>query len=311
MREKNLLQHIYRHNPSLPESVVIPPGDDMAAIDLGGRALLVAVDPVLEGVHFDLAKTPIEKVGRKAVTRNLSDCAAMAVKPVGAVAQASLPRSLDETQAKKLFDAARDTAAAFGCPLVGGDISVWDGPLLLGVTVFAESWPGIAPVQRKGSLPGDGLYVTGYLGGSLPTGHHLDFTPRVELARRLAEAVELHAMMDLSDGLSTDLPRLVEHAELDAARLPIRPGAVQDHHRPAWHHALGDGEDYELLFASPGSSHAAVPNEIEGVPITRVGTVTDAGGIVVTTPGGTRLPLSELGGGWEHGEDDTWRRVGP
>lgn len=319
MRENDLLQHVYAANAPLkdfprPGAVTIPPGDDMGAIVFGDSTLLVAVDQVADGVHFNLADTPLEKIGRKAVTRNLSDVAAMAAKPVAAVVAVCLPRDFGESNATALFDAMRTTAADSTCPLIGGDISMWDGKLLVSVTVFAEPWRAddgepIAPVQRTGSRPGDAIYVTGQLGYSLPTGRHLDFSPRIELARRLVAdtTTRPHAMIDLSDGIAQDLPRLVDHAELFAADLPIVSYDADDD-TPAWQHALGDGEDYELLFTAAGD--ATIPAQLDGVAITRIGTVANAGGIVVATPapGSRTLALQDCftsgggggGGGWEH-----------
>ncbi|MEM1108394.1 MAG: thiamine-phosphate kinase [Planctomycetota bacterium] len=310
MRENDLLQHIYEANAALQETAIIPPGDDMGAIAFGGNKLLVAVDQVADGVHFDLTNTPIEKIGRKAVTRNLSDIAAMAVKPTAAVAAACLPRDFGEANANALFDAMRATAQDFNCPLIGGDIAMWDGRLLLSVTVFAEPWQDdrgqpIPPVERRGAQPGDGIYVTGQLGHSFPTGHHLDFTPRIELARRLAMASVSRpsAMIDLSDGIAQDLPRLVEHAELDARRLPLRPCDISSDREP-WQHALGDGEDYELLFTAP--PEADIPDTIADhtdtpTTITSIGTVTDTGEITVIIPDGSRVPLDQTQAeGWEH-----------
>lgn len=308
MRENQLLQHVYAANAGLPTNVSIPPGDDMGAIDFGGRTLLIAVDQVVDQVHFDLVSTPLDKIGRKAITRNLSDVAAMAAKPVGAVAAVCLPRDFGQQNATALFDAMRTTAAAFACPLIGGDIAMHDGPLTIGVTVFAEPWEGVEPVRRTGSKLGDAIYVTGELGNSLASGHHLDFTPRLDLARWLASDPKTRptAMIDLSDGIAQDLPRLVDHAELHARILPVREGTAPGSPKPAWQHALGDGEDYELLFTAP--PEAVIPDAYEDeVLITRIGTVTDAGGIVMITPADQRLTLAECfpsggggGGGWEH-----------
>lgn len=315
MRENDLLQHVYAANAELKHlpGVTIPPGDDMGAMAFGNTSLLVAVDQVADGVHFNLADTPLEKIGRKAVTRNLSDVAAMATKPVAAVVAVCLPREFGESNATALFDAMRQTAEAFACPLIGGDISMWGGKLLISVTVFAEPWQTddgepIAPVQRTGSQPGDAIYVTGQLGHSFPTGRHLDFTPRVELARRLVAdaATRPRAMIDLSDGIAQDLPRLVKHAELFAADLPTVSFDANDD-VPAWQHALGDGEDYELLFTAPpppAPEKCSMPTEIDGVPITRIGTVTDTdtdtGGIVIVAPDGKRIDLKSSVNGWEH-----------
>ena len=295
MNENTLLQHIYTANGGLPADVVIPPGDDLGAMRFGNDTLLVGVDQLIGGVHFDPATATPEQIGRKAVTRNLSDVAAMAALPVATVAAVTLPSDADPAWTQRLFDATRDTAAAHGAPLIGGDIAVSDGPLALTVTVWAR--PGeVEPVTRHGGQPDDRIYVSGALGHSLPTGHHLDFVPRLELARALAgdNALRPRAMMDLSDGLAQDLPRLVEHAEIDAQALPVR--CAPDDGTAPWRHAVGDGEDYELLIiAAPGTAY---PDTVAGVPLTRIGRVTDGGGVVVRTADGQRHPVAGLG--WEH-----------
>jgi thiamine-monophosphate kinase len=325
MRESNLLRHIYASNASLPATVTIPPGDDMGGLRLDGRDVLVTVDQVADGVHFDLSNTPLQKVARKAITRNLSDVAAMAAAPVGAVVAGCLPRGFGESNANQLFDSMRDAAASFGLPLIGGDISIWDGKLILTVTILAEP-RGVEPVTRRGARPGDVICVTGQLGGTLESTrrddgttytHHLDFEPRLALARQLAGSTDTrpHCMIDLSDGIAADLPRLCEaatsgdggvSAELFADRLPISPAAHAASHRtgrPPWLHALSDGEDYELLFtiAAPAAERA-LPRQIDGVPITQIGVVTDpADGARVTIklPDGSIEPVDATG--WEHG----------
>lgn len=313
MRELELLAHIYKANPALPGAVSIPPGDDMGAVVVGGVTLLVTVDQVADGVHFELGNTPLEKIGRKAITRNLSDVAAMAAKPVGAVAAACLPKGFPEADARTLFDAMRSTAEAFKCPLIGGDISAWDQRLVLTVTVFAEP-DGIDPVTRNTAKVGDAVYVTGALGGSLieidrPPGyvHHLDFTPRIALARKLAidKTTRPHAMIDLSDGLAQDLTRICERsgvrAQIECEKLPISPAArlaAQRSRQPSWRHALGDGEDYELCFTAPDR---ALPDEIDGVPITRVGHILSSGpGPVVGLLQSDGTATDVAGLGWEH-----------
>lgn len=322
MREWELLSYVYRSNPSLGGGgrVTIPPGDDMGAITVGGSAasgasggggVLVTVDQVADGVHVDLATTPIDKIGRKAITRNLSDVAAMAARPIGAVAAASLPRDLGEARATQLFDAMRATAESFDCPLFGGDVSMWDGPLLLTVTILAEP-DGIEPVLRRGARVGDAIYVTGQLGGSLETvagyTHHLDFEPRLDAARQLAgnPATRPHCMIDLSDGLAGDLRHLCDagnvSARLFADKLPLSPGAHQAAQRsgePPWRHAVGDGEDYELLFTAAPD---AMPPQVAGVPITAIGVITaatdDRPQVALHLPDGGRIDLADLG--WEH-----------
>ena len=331
MREFDLLRHIYAANAGLPPRVTIPPGDDMGAVRLSGgggegggarqdRDVLMTVDQVADGVHFDLRTTPLAKVGRKAITRNLSDVAAMAAKPVAAVAAACLPRDFGEALARELCDALRTTAAAYDCPLIGGDLAMWDHPLIVTVTILAEPWPGVAPVLRQGAQVGDTIFVTGPLGGSLETvnghTHHLDFEPRLEIARVLASdpRTRPHCMIDLSDGLARDLGHLLEAAGLTArlGPLPISPAAEQAaarDRRAAWEHALGDGEDYELCFTvsrdaaallqGSGSRPPAV--QAEGVSLIPIGTVTgpsDGPRLTVALPDGTTRPVGDLG--WEH-----------
>lgn len=290
MKEFDLLKHVYAANAALPGSVTIPPGDDMGAMRIGDQTVLVTVDQVADGVHVDLAKHTLQQVGRKAITRNLSDVAAMAAKPVGAVVAACLPDDFGEAAATELFDAMRATAEAYDCPLVGGDISMWPGKLLLTVTVFAEP-AGIEPVLRSGARVGDVVCVSGELGNSI-AGHHLAFEPRIALARRLAANVTAppHCMIDLSDGLSRDLAHLCRASNVSAIvqenKLPLRAGATVAG-------ALGDGEDYELCFTV--SADAALPAEV-----TRIGNIVERGEALVSIEraDGTIEPLGETG--WEH-----------
>ncbi len=303
MREFELIRSITAHNGALPDFVTIPPGDDMAALRLGDHELLAAVDQVIEGVHFDRKNATLEQIGRKAVTRNLSDVAAMAGKPLATLVSAILPKGLAMEDAQQLMNALRETAQAYDAPLIGGDTATSDSPLTLCVTVLATA-EGIEPVQRTGAKVGDAIYVTGQLGGSRykyeGRTHHLDFEPRVALARTLSANADTrpNAMIDLSDGLARDLPHLVRGAEIDARLLPItavaRQFAARDA-RPGWLHAVADGEDYELLFTA--DVDAPIPRQIDGVPITRVGKVVENGGITLID-GGERIRLEGLG--WEH-----------
>ncbi len=298
MREFELLQHVYETAGRPGTGVLIPPGDDMAMVSIGGRPLLAAVDQVVAGRHLDLATTPLELAGRKAVTRSLSDVAAMAGRPVALLAAVTLPPGFGQGRAVELFDAMRETARRYECPLVGGDIAIHaDGaaPLVCSVTVLAEPGPA-GPIRRSGARPGDVVYVTGVLGGSLPSGHHLTFEPRIGAALALAETATLHAMIDLSDGLGRDAGHLAEQSgvqiEIDAERLPRRDGSD-------WRAAMGDGEDYELCFAASGE----VPPRVAGLAVTAVGRVVRAPAPneprVIVLAGGERLDGSQLG--WEHG----------
>ena len=301
MREFTLLERVFAANRALPEAVTIPPGDDMGAVRVDGGEVFVTVDQVADGVHFMLEEHGVERVGRKAVTRNLSDLAAMAVRPVGAVVAACLPRGFGDDQAMALFEAVRTTGLKFGCPVIGGDVTMWDHALLLSMTVLGEQYPGVQPVLRSGAKVGDVVCVTGQLGGSL-AGHHLDFEPRLEAAHALASSGKHRprCMIDLSDGLGRDLGHLCRaaklSAEVDVAALPLR-GTITT--RPAWRGALADGEDYELCFTS---AEDAVPREAAGVPVTVVGRIVEGRDALITLrlPDGTTTPLPEDAKGWEH-----------
>jgi len=253
------------------------------------------------------------------ITRNLSDVAAMAAKPLGAVAAACLPRNMTSAQAEALFTAMQQTALAYDCPLFGGDIAIWDHPLTLSVTLLAEP-DGIEPVLRNGAKVGDIICVTGELGGSLEAVkhadgttrvHHLDFEPRLRLAQALARDhdLTLRSMIDLSDGLATDLEHICRasnvSAEIWSDRLPISQAAHLAAHRDGrepWEHAISDGEDYELCFTlDAGQADRALPVQIEGVPITRIGLITpadDSSSLTIRHPDGSLRELNRTG--WEH-----------
>jgi len=321
MRELDLLEHIYSTNRVLPDHVLIGPGDDTAVLRLAGSDVLVTVDQLADGVHVDLATTALEKIARKAITRSLSDVAAMAAIPTAAVVAASVPRQFGDQRTRQLFDEMRSVAMSFGCPLVGGDISIWDHPLLLGVTILAQPAVGHGPVTRSGAQEGDIVCVTGSLGGSRLTidgySHHLDFEPRLKIARELAANPHLtiRAMIDLSDGLAMDLARLCSAGASDLAaeiwvdRLPISAAAHKASQKdgcPSWHHAMGDGEDYELCFLVPASqAESVLPAVVDGVSVTQVGVVTARCGEATVTlkmPDGSIRPADQLG--WEHKGSD-------
>lgn len=236
--------------------VRIGPGDDCAAMARPASDLLVTTDLLTEDVDFILADAGARAVGRKAMAVNLSDIAAMAGRPLGAVVAVALPSGVADSRqlAEELFLGMREVADRFHTPIIGGDTNAWPGKLVICVTVLGEA-TGRGPVRRNGARPGDWLFVTGPVGGSL-LGRHLEPTPRIPEALKLHELVELHAMIDISDGLSADVNHILEEsgcgAVLDAAAVPIHADAVErakQTGRSPLEHALGDGEDFELAFA--------------------------------------------------------------
>ncbi len=268
MTEFDYIDWLRKRTPSASR-VRIGPGDDCAVLDWSGTPCLVTTDVLLEGRHFDLAEAGARRVGRKAMAVNLSDIAAMAGQPVAAVVGVALPKAGGRKLGEELYLGMREMADAFDTALVGGDTNSWDGPLVISVTVLGEA-VGHGAVTRAGAKPGDWLLVTGPLGGSL-AGKHLDFTPRIREAIQLHALVELHAMIDISDGLASDVHHICEEslcgAVLRAETIPLSPAAK------SLENALGDGEDFELAFAvSPTDGERLIREQpVTGIQLAHVG----------------------------------------
>jgi len=246
-------------------------GDDMALLETPSNRILLSSDMLLDGVHFESKTQSLALIGRKSLACSLSDCAAMAVRPIAAVVSLALPAHWTLAQAQELMEGVFALAADFDVQVVGGDTTSWENPLVVDVAVTATPYEGVEPVRRNRAREGDILYVTGPLGGSL-LGRHLTFVPRVHEARSCAQSLgcRLHAMMDISDGLSLDIWRMctASHvgAELDESLLaPVisedarRMSAMDG--RTALDHVLGDGEDFELLC----SVDSDTPSEISAI----------------------------------------------
>lgn len=306
MNESQLHQHIYARSTNLTaggsNEVLVGPGDDSAVLrSPSGERSLLTVDQLVEARHFT-SETDINLIARKAIARSVSDIAAMGGIPSWALATGVLPK--DYPLANELFDAMQKWAKHWSCPLIGGDIATHaspDHPLTLSVTVGGSMHPGTIPILRSGAQPGDLLYVTGPLGDSFNTDHHLNFDPRLA-AGQWAAKNNAHAMMDLSDGLGRDSHRIAiasnVRIEIDATKIPMNPGCKD------WIQAASQGEDYELLIAldpstpiadspSPligpiGTVHAAAPHE----------TSNKEPGSTIVDPGGVVHEADQLG--WDH-----------
>lgn len=294
MPEFDFIDWLKRQTAGDPR-IVVPLGDDLAAMKWeSADLLLVGVDQVLDGVHFDAAMHSPREIGRKVMNRNLSDCAAMACLAAAAVATVALPRGSGEEYAKNLYLGLRDAADPFNCPVLGGDTASWPGKLAVTVTILGRS-AGVTPITRRGAKTGDGIYVSGPLGGSI-LGRHMVFKPRVNLSRELAATGRVTAMTDISDGLSRDLPNITRasgvSAVIEAARVPIHDDARElssrSRKRPI-DHALHDGEDFELLFTASG------PEPLQGM--TRIGRIVEGSDVTIEEDGMV-YPLTPTG--WEH-----------
>ena len=298
MLESEFIDWIYRQKSFSPHDsssvVQVGPGDDCAVVAFGNEQLLVTVDQVLDGVHFILSEHGPELAGRKALARNLSDIAAMAGTAIGAVASVSLPKDFPLADAQQIYAGLRQVGDEFNCPVIGGDVAAWEGKLGISVTVLGRANErGL--VLRSGAQASDAICVTGSLGGAWKSDRHLTFTPRIKEAAVLAEKFDLHAMIDISDGLAADLHHICEAsgmgAEIKADELPIHPEADLAA-------ALGDGEDYELLFTLPdGQSREVIDNPPTDVKITRIGTITVEPDIMIIVDG-NRQKLEASG--WQH-----------
>jgi thiamine-monophosphate kinase len=266
-------------------------GDDLAVLNWPANdLLLVGVDQVIDGVHFDSSVHSPEQIGRKVMNRNLSDCAAMGCLPAAAVVAVALPKNATMEYAKSLYAGLRGAGDRYQCAIVGGDTATWDGKLVISVTILGQS-DGINPVTRSGARAGDDVYVTGPLGGSI-LGRHMTFEPPVVLGRKLACVAT--AMIDLSDGLSRDLGHICRSsgvgAIIEAELVPIHADAVELSRRDgvsALDHALNDGEDYELLLTGPAGIDGAI----------RVGRIVREAGIYLMENGAKRAMEPR---GWQH-----------
>ncbi|HEX8898480.1 MAG TPA: thiamine-phosphate kinase [Chthoniobacterales bacterium] len=259
--------------------VVLTAGDDCALVESGKSGMLsvLKTDCLVEEIHFAKTTRP-ELVGWKAMARPLSDFAAMSAIPRYALVTMIVPSNRSVAWVKRLYRGIEKAGRAFDVAVVGGETSDIKGPAVISISVagFVEKdrWVG-----RGGGKPDDELFVTGRLGGSL-RGRHLQFVPRIAESRWLTKIFTIHAMMDLSDGLGADLPRLAHASrvgfEIDEAALPRNRGCTRAQ-------AISDGEDYELLFAiSPKDSRSLSSRWRKKFPkllLTRIGKLNSAFGI--------------------------------
>jgi thiamine-monophosphate kinase len=278
--EEKVLAALLRGLPAGPDvaGVVCGPGDDCAVI---GRARdkvwrLLKTDCVIEGIHFE-ANEEAGKIGWKALARAVSDFAAMAGRPLHTMITLAISPEADLKRAVAVYAGLGKCAARYGIAIVGGETARSPGPMFISVMLSGDVERRRC-VFRSCGRAGDRLFVTGRLGGS-QGGRHLSFEPRVAEARWLARHFPLKAMMDLSDGLGADLPRLARASQcgfrLEEAALPLNAGCTASQ-------ALSDGEDYELLFALPPRDAARLqirwPRKFPKLPLTEIGELTSAHG---------------------------------
>lgn len=279
-------------------------GDDAAALRFPEPAeCLVAVDTLMEGVHFNYPELSAAQIGRKCLAVNLSDIAAMAGRPLAAVIGIVFNRKAGVQFARELQSGMLELAEQFDVALIGGDTNTWDGGCVVSVTILGETTEKCS-VHRDGAKVGDWILVTGSFGGSLAR-KHFDFTPRVDEALALHQAADLHAMIDVSDGLAADLYHILDESQVGASlradQIPISEDAeALEDGRTLLEHALGDGEDFELLFTvSPEEGERLLKNPPVQVPLSKIGEICAAGTYELIDENGKTQPLKKSG--WVHG----------
>jgi thiamine-monophosphate kinase len=316
----------YKKSPRYP----IPIGDDAAIRACGNKENIVfTADTFVEDVHFSLSYMTIEEVGFKAMAINLSDCAAMAALPDGALVQIVFPNNQSPAKVllnmKRLYKGLSETCAQWNFPIIGGNLS--QGPCwIIDITLIGRARKNGRFLLRKGAKSGDGLWVTGSPGESgaglaalkkwgrskipSPYAHlamrHVRPTPRIEIGYALGKDPLVHALIDVSDGISKECRTLAFENNLGIV-LDDDPGCVAC---PARHLAkdlkkdwqdwfLNGGEDYELLFAASPAFNPSRLITQSGIRITRIGTFfRSIPGVVLRYSNGRSVPLKK--GGWDH-----------
>ena len=324
--EFGLIARLRARWPSLPQGIIIGPGDDAAAIrPASDRLLLFTVDAMVEDVHFRRRWMPPRDLGWKAMAQNISDIAAMGGRPTNALVCLSLPGELETGFIDALYDGLDAAAAEHGASIVGGDIVGSTGPIAVSVSLLGEVEEGMV-MRRSGARPGDVLMVTGSLGdsaaglqvlekGEAPVGveqdaiaRHVRPAARVDEGRMLARSGHVTAAIDISDGLTGDAAHIAEESgvglRLHGDRVPIGPACAAVAERlglDALDLALRGGEDYELLVAVQPDAADGLADFLHhetGTPLMAVGEVVGRErGLVLVNADGTATPLT---GAWDN-----------
>lgn len=289
-------------------------GDDCALLrPAAGHEILLTTDFTLEDIHFRRQWHPARSVGHRCLARGLSDIAAMGGEPLAAFLSLALPGETRQAWVDGFLRGFLDLAKKFGVALAGGDTAESAGGVAADVVVVGQAPAGEA-IRRSGARPGDSIYVTGELGGAAAALYQLREAGRIAAASaarsyfypvpRLLTGSLLRrqrlasAMIDLSDGLSTDLAHICEESGVGA--VVSESSIPRAHTSPAatstLHFALHGGEDYELLFTVPRGKR--VPRTLGGVRLTRIGEILREKRVWLMDSHGQRKPL--LPRGWEH-----------
>ncbi len=304
--ESELIRWLRERLPGHPK-LLLGVGDDAAVLRLAEQSdCVVTTDMVTDRVDFRLDECGARRAGRKALAVNLSDLAAMAARPVAVVVSIVVPHDGGGPLAVELIEGMLPLAEQFNVAIAGGDTNSWDGPLAISITAIGETTEhGVW--RRSGALAGDHILVTGQFGGSIK-GKHFDFLPRVHEALQLAADYQIHAAIDVSDGLSLDLAHICSESNggalLNLEAVPISDDARKLANQSSdglspLDHALSDGEDFELILVVPADeAQRLLADQPLDVPLTCIGRFVSDAGLWQESETGERASLQPRG--WEH-----------
>ncbi|SMP77498.1 thiamine-phosphate kinase [Neorhodopirellula lusitana] len=287
--EQSFLAYLRGRTRSLPQ-VEVGIGDDAAVLSIGDTSLrqVACTDQIIDGVDFLSETQSLADIGYKSIAINLSDIAAMGATPTAAMVTLALPKDNATEIAGEVYEGILEACAKYQVAIAGGDLSTHDGVLSISVTLLGTVTD---PWLRSTAIEGDAVFVSGSLGGSI-AGRHLRPEPRIELANQLRQLAQVHAAIDVSDGFSLDLDRMLAASrvgiELDIDAIPISDAAqelAQTSGRSPLEHAWSDGEDFEIIFTVSEEDAKKLTDAQLETQITRVGTVVGRTGLWKRTTG--------------------------
>lgn len=287
------------------KNITIGIGDDCAAVKTGNNKLyLISTDMLVQGTHFELEKNTPGEIGKKSIACSISDLAAMGCPAKYALISICFPGDVKTRFAKELFNGMQKEADDYNIKIIGGDIVSGRKILAINVVMIGET-NSLKPVERSGARIGDAIMATGTLGGSI-SGKHLTFKPRLKEGIKLNKEYHVNSMIDISDGLLADLNHILQESKAGAVlyedKIPVSEDAGKLSRKTgltALHHALYDGEDYELLFTlTKKSSERLLLSNSFPVQVSLIGHIRKTGGISIQDSNGKLRRVKPKG--YEH-----------
>jgi thiamine-monophosphate kinase len=300
--ELEFIRHIRDMMPAEGGDIIRSAGDDCLVVRSPGEGLLLfTVDTFVDGIHFTPDYFSFEQIGMRCMAASVSDIAAMSGTPLYSLLSLSMPPETLYDDSLGLFSGLAQKGCSYGCPIAGGETTATPGPLTITITVIGKVEENRV-ILRSGAQPGDSIFVTGYSGDAMAgllafenrakgfdTLKKKFISPeaRIDLSRALSEKFKINSMIDLSDGIASDLGHICEEsscgAQINAELIPLSPDMKQltsGYGKDPVHFALSSGEDYELLFTS-SDPEISDKDDILGCPITRIGTITGKKGELI------------------------------